>query len=86
MAHRFVLLLRGDESGGIKAVELLDNRYSKVFDIPVTSLPRYIHERLALIKITEEQPIGTRLPSGLNMIFLSKDEFTQIKAIATYEK
>lgn len=79
MKHRFVLLLRHNAPGCIQAVSLLDNRRSKVFDIPVDTLPRFIHERLALIKITEVQPIGAILPNGLNMLFLSKDEFAQMK-------
>ena len=83
--QRFIIWVDLDETGNVESVQAQDNGSFAVIDLDLSSAPEFVAERIALLKLTDVNKsekgelIGRKLDNTVLIIYLSYDEYQQIK-------
>jgi hypothetical protein len=71
-------------------INVMNNRNNETFQVMRKDVPLYINERIALLKLCdpkcnneeEDELIGRRIRQNMMVIYLSYDEFNELKKIS----
>lgn len=83
--QRFIIWVRLDETGDVTSVQVQDNNTLGAIDIDLSRAPEFVADRIALLKLTDVNKsekgelIGRKLDNTVLIIYLSYDEYQQIK-------
>ena len=83
--QRFIIWVRLDETGDVTSVQVQDNNTLETIDIDLSRAPEFVADRIALLKLTDVNKsekgelIGRKLDNTVLIIYLSYDEYQQIK-------
>jgi len=85
MKKPYTVLVQTDEQGNIIRAVLNDNKLCVVNELSFTEMPFFIHERSALLRLTDinktarGETIGRRLDPNNFTIYIDYEEFRKIK-------
>jgi len=83
--QRFIVWVRLDETGDVTSVQVQNNNTLETIDIDLSRAPEFVADRIALLKLTDVNKsekgelIGRKLDNTVLIIYLSYDEYQQIK-------
>jgi len=83
--QRFIIWVRLDETGDVTSVQVQNNNTLETIDIDLSRAPEFVADRIALLKLTDVNKsekgelIGRKLDNTVLIIYLSYDEYQQIK-------
>lgn len=83
--QRFIVWVRLDETGDVTSVQVQDNNTLETIDIDLSRAPEFVADRIALLKLTgvnkseKGELIGRKLDNTVLIIYLTYDEYQQIK-------
>ena len=71
-------------------INVMNNRNNETFQVMRKDVPLYINERIALLKLCdpknnneeEDESIGRRIRQNMMVVYLSVEEFNQLKKIS----
>ena len=92
MDKRFILLVTLDELGDVTGCAIQDNETFDISDVDLSEAPEFVAERIALMKLTDVNKrakgdvIGRKLDNQMIIVYLTYDEFKQIKEECKHEK
>ena len=92
MKKPYTVSIETDKQGNIVKAVLNDNRLYATKDLSFTEMPLFIHERSALLRLTDisktarGETIGRRLEPNRFTIYLNHDEFKEIKKLTGVNK
>jgi len=92
MKRPYTVSIETDKQGSIVKAVLNDNRLYATKDLSFTEMPLFIHERSALLRLTDisktarGETIGRRLEPNRFTIYLNHDEFKEIKKLTGVNK
>lgn len=85
MKQRFIVWCSLDETGDVRDVTAMDNGSLESTSFDLSRAPEFVVERIALMKLTDVnrtkkgESIGRKLHDDIIIIYLTYDEFQQIK-------
>jgi hypothetical protein len=85
MKHHWTVVVVTDKQGNIESAKLNNNKTYSSSLLVLDRMPFYIYERSALLRLTDisktarGETIGRRLEPNRFTIYLSKDEYYEIK-------
>lgn len=85
MKRPYTVSVQTDEQGDIVRAVLNNNKSYATLDITFTEIPFFIHERSALLRLTDisktarGELIGRKLDPNRFTIYIDYDEFNEIK-------
>ena len=83
--QRFIIWVNLHDDGDVVSVQAQDNDTFDKIDIDLSRAPEFVAERIALIKLTDVNKrekgdsVGRKLSSNVIIIYLTYDEYKQIK-------
>ena len=83
--QRFIIWVNLHDDGDVVSVQAQDNDTFETIDIDLSRAPEFVAERIALIKLTDVNKrekgdsVGRKLSSNVIIIYLTYDEYKQIK-------
>lgn len=77
--YDYTLFVFTDKDTSMETARLLDNVELTVTEVPMDSLPTYVHERIGLVKMGAPDYIGQRFSSHGFFIVLSHQEFRELQ-------
>lgn len=85
MKQRFIIWVSLDETGNVRDVTAMDNGSLESIPIDLHCAPEFVSERIALMKLTDVnktekgESVGRKLHDDVIIVYLTYDEFQQIK-------
>jgi hypothetical protein len=85
MDQRFVIWVSLDDGGDVRVVGVHDNDRLESIELDLARVPEFVIERIALMKLTDVNKtqkgelIGRKLSDNVITIYLTYDEYQQIK-------
>lgn len=88
MIHPYTLGIICNEDGDVKSATTGSNIHKggRFNTVPIALLPPYVHERIALLRLTENKEgglIGRKLNPIVFTIYLTYDEYKELKNLST---
>lgn len=83
--QRFIVWVDLDETGNVESIQAQDNGTFAVVDFDLSRAPEFVADRIALLKLTDVNKsekgelIGRKLDNTVLIIYLTYDEYQQIK-------
>jgi hypothetical protein len=77
-----------DEDGEVRKISVMSNISYAVYDLPLDSVPEYLAERIALLKMCDVnrekqgEAIGRRFNKDIIYVYLSWDEFKELTPLS----
>lgn len=77
-----------DEDGNVTKISVMSNVSYAVYDLPLDSVPEYLAERIALLKMCDVnrekqgEAIGRRFNKDIIYVYLSWDEFKELTPLS----
>ena len=88
MTVPFTAMATLDEDGNVKTISAMSNISYAIFLLPLDSVPEYLMERIALLKMCDinrekqGEAIGRRFNNDIIYVYLSYDEFKELTPLS----
>ena len=87
MIHPYTLGIICNENGDVKSATTGSNVYKggRFSSVPIDLLPPYVHERIALLRLTDNKEgglIGRKLNDVIFTIYLTYDELKELNSLS----
>jgi hypothetical protein len=77
-----------DEDGNLERISAMSNISYAIFELPLDSVPEYLMERIALLKMCDinkekqGEAIGRKFNNTIIYVYLSYDEFKELTPLS----
>ena len=88
MTVPFTAIATLDEDGNVEKISAMSNISYAIFDVPFDSVPEYLAERIALLKMCDinkekqGEAIGRKFNNDTIYVYLSYDEFKELTSLS----
>jgi hypothetical protein len=88
MTVPFTAMAMLDEDGDVTKISAMSNISYAIFELPLDSVPEYLMERIALLKMCDinkekkGEAIGRRFNNDTIYVYLSYDEFKELTSLS----
>jgi hypothetical protein len=88
MTVPFTAMVMLDEDGNVERISAMSNISYAIFELPLDSVPEYLAERIALLKMCDinkgkqGEAIGRKFNNSIIYVYLSYDEFKELTPLS----
>jgi hypothetical protein len=88
MTVPFTAMVMLDEDGNVERISAMSNISYAIFELPLDSVPEYLMERIALLKMCDinkekqGEAIGRKFNNNILYVYLSYDEFKELTPLS----
>jgi hypothetical protein len=88
MTVPFTAMVMLDEDGNLERISAMSNISYAIFELPLDSVPEYLMERIALLKMCDinkekqGEAIGRKFNNTIIYVYLSYDEFKELTPLS----
>jgi hypothetical protein len=88
MTVPFTAMVMLDEDGNLERISAMSNISYAIFELPLDSVPEYLMERIALLKMCDinkekqGEAIGRKFNNNIIYVYLSYDEFKELTPLS----